>query len=107
MAYNVITQELEHRMSHLLNSIQRQQNNLKSEFAVLQTNFYAIKPNSYTHDQAVPAATWTIKHNLGYHPNVTVVDSSDRVVIGDVTYVDENTVIATFAASFGGKAYLS
>jgi hypothetical protein len=64
-------------------------------------------PQAYTHDQGVPASTWTITHNLGYPPNVTILDSTGRVVEGDIAYPDANTVVLTFTASFGGKAYLS
>jgi hypothetical protein len=63
--------------------------------------------NSYVHDQAIPAATWNIQHNLGYFPNVTVVDSSERVVFGDVTYIDNNNITVDFAGGFSGKAYVS
>ncbi len=62
---------------------------------------------SYVHDQSVPAATWTINHNLGYFPNVTVVDSAGNQVIGQVQYISLNSMTINFNASFGGKAYLS
>lgn len=61
----------------------------------------------YVHDQATPAATWNVVHNLGFFPSVTIVDSSGNEVIGDVQYQDAYTVIVTFGAAFGGKAYLS
>jgi hypothetical protein len=61
----------------------------------------------YTHTQSVSASTWTITHNLGYHPAVSVVDNGENVVIGDVTYVSANALTISFSASFGGKAYLS
>jgi hypothetical protein len=61
----------------------------------------------YTHIQNVASVTWTIVHNLGYVPNVMVVDSSDREVIGDVTVIDLNTITVTFSGAFGGKAHLS
>lgn len=62
---------------------------------------------SYTHDQATASATWTVVHNLGYYPNVAVVDSAGSEVIGEISYLDVNTVEITFANAFGGKAYLS
>lgn len=62
---------------------------------------------SYTHSQAVPAATWTINHNLGRFPSVTVVDSAGSVVAGNVEYVSNNTVVLYFSAAFGGSAYLN
>lgn len=62
---------------------------------------------SYTHNQNVPSNTWTINHNLGFYPGITVVDSSGNVVEGSYTYQDMNTIIASFSGAFSGKAYLS
>ncbi len=61
---------------------------------------------TYIHDQAAPSATWTIAHNLNRFPAVAVVDSANSVVYGDVVYDSANQVTVTFAAAFGGKAYL-
>lgn len=61
----------------------------------------------YTHDQSVAASTWTIAHNLGKVPSVTIVTSAGDVVYGDVRAIDLNTVEAKFSAPFAGKAYLN
>lgn len=63
--------------------------------------------SSYVHNQATPAATWTISHGLGYFPNVAPVDSLGREFICDVTYVDTNTITLTLTAAVAGKAYVS
>lgn len=57
--------------------------------------------------QAIASDVWEIKHDLNKYPSVTVVDSADSVVIGDVTYIDENNVRLTFSGAFSGKAYLN
>lgn len=62
---------------------------------------------SYTHRQATPATTWTVIHNLGFRPNVAIVDSAGTEVIGDVDYLDDNTVQLHFSVPFAGEAYLS
>lgn len=62
---------------------------------------------TYVHNQSVASATWDITHNLGKKPSITIVDSSDDEVEGDVTYVDNNTVQLNFSAAFSGKAYLN
>lgn len=62
---------------------------------------------SYTHTQAVAASVWTITHNLGKRPSVAVQDSSGTVVIGQVQYLDSNTVQLTFSAPFSGRADLN
>lgn len=66
-----------------------------------------FQPKTYVHVQDTAVTTWTINHNLGYYPSVTVVDSAGSEVVGDVTYPDANTVTATFGGAFGGRAYLS
>ena len=63
---------------------------------------------NFTFDQAVPAITWNVAHNLNKRVNVTVVDSSGRTVVGGcVTYVDNNNIQIEFGAAFSGKAYLN
>jgi hypothetical protein len=63
--------------------------------------------SSFRYVQPTAASVWTIVHNLGFYPSVTVVDSSHRVVYGEVDYPDVNSVRVTFSAAFGGEAYLS
>lgn len=62
---------------------------------------------TYTHTQSVPSATWSIEHNLGRHPSVSVVDSAGNVIYANVTYTSDNALVVTFSAAFGGKAYLN
>jgi len=71
------------------------------------TGTTGLSGGSYTHDQATPSAVWTVVHNLGYFPNVSVVDSANSLVIGDVSYTDNNTLTLTFNGAFAGKAYVS
>ena len=44
-------------------------------------------------------------HGLGKRPSVTVVDSAGTAVIGEIEYLDDNTVRLTFCAAFSGTAY--
>ena len=62
---------------------------------------------NFTFTQGTPATTWTITHNLGKFPSVSVVDTADTQVYGDVEYIDDNSLRVTFSAAFGGKAYLN
>ena len=57
--------------------------------------------------QALASATWNITHNLDKFCSVTVVNTSDEVVIGDVAYVNTNSLTITFSSAFSGKAYLN
>lgn len=62
---------------------------------------------TYVHIEPIPTATWVITHNLNKFPSVTVVDSSNREVIGEITYTDFNSLSITFSGGFSGKAYLN
>lgn len=62
---------------------------------------------TYTYNQQSPSAKWTIQHNLGKHPSVTVVDSAGTVVVGDVQYIDDNIIEVSFSGAFIGTAYLN
>lgn len=61
----------------------------------------------YVHTQSIPASVWNITHNLGFMPNITVVNSSEEVVEGSYEYLNSTTVKLTFNGAFSGKAYLS
>ena len=64
---------------------------------------------NYMHSQIIPAAVWTIVHNMGFVPGgVLVTDSAGTIVIGTITVIDANTIRIDFGPSvFGGYAYLS
>jgi hypothetical protein len=62
---------------------------------------------TYTHTQTVPDTTWTITHNLGYNPNVTIIDAALNNIEGDIQYNSINELTITFSVSVYGTAYLS
>lgn len=62
---------------------------------------------SYRHIQSTVSDTWQITHNLGWYPNITVVDSAGSVVEGEIDYTSENSLTLLFASPFSGTAYLS
>jgi hypothetical protein len=62
---------------------------------------------AYIHTQGVASNAWTITHNLGFHPNVTVQDSGGSIVEGEITYTNTNSLTVSFQAAFSGTAYLS
>lgn len=61
----------------------------------------------HTHTQGTVSSAWTINHNLGGFPSVSVVDSAKTVVFGEVQYVSSSQVVVTFSAPFSGYAYLT
>lgn len=62
---------------------------------------------SYTHSQGSDSSTWTIEHNLGFYPSVSVFMSSGDVVEGAIEHQDVNTLTITFSVAISGTAYLS
>ena len=62
---------------------------------------------NFTYTQSTPSATWTITHNLGKFPSVSVVDSANTQVYGNVDYINDNSLTLTFTSAFSGKAYLN
>ena len=66
-----------------------------------------IEDVSYRHIQAISLSTWDITHNLGWYPNITVVDSAGSIVEGEISYTNENSLSLIFSSAFSGNAYLS
>lgn len=65
------------------------------------------KSDIYEHHQIASANVWEIEHNLEKFPSVTIIDSAGTMVMGDVTYTNENKVIVKFSSSFSGRALLN
>lgn len=67
----------------------------------------APKDSHYTHDQNSVSDIWSVTHNLGKKPSVTVVDSADTVLYGSVSYTNDNSLTITLSAPTSGKAYMN
>lgn len=61
----------------------------------------------YVHTQASISSTWVINHNLGFFPNVTVLDSSNRMLETYVEYNNVNTATIIMNSAASGKAFLT
>lgn len=62
---------------------------------------------SYTHGQTSTSATWTVDHNLGFNPNVTVKDNYGNIIEGYITYTSNSSLTIEFSLAVSGYAYLS
>ena len=62
---------------------------------------------TFTQHFAAPSTLWTVIHNLGAQPAVTVVDLNGDVIGADVSFLDLNTVAVRFAMPFAGTALLN
>lgn len=58
---------------------------------------------NYVFVQSVPATVWTITHNLGKFPSVSVVNINNVTMYGNVTYLNENELQIEFSAGFPAK----
>jgi hypothetical protein len=60
----------------------------------------------FTHGQTNPDTTWVINHNLMRFPGVTIINGAKLEVVGNVEYVDQNSLKVKFSSEQTGTAYL-
>ena len=56
--------------------------------------------------QPIPSLVWTINHNLGFEPSVSITDVFGAFVEAEVLNVSTNVTVITFLAPLSGKARL-
>lgn len=66
-----------------------------------------VSDKNYVYEWATLESSITITHNLGKYPSVSIVDTAGSEIIGDITYVNENSVTLSFSARIRGKAYFN
>lgn len=64
-------------------------------------NFYS---HTYIHTQASPSATWTINHNLGFKPSISLITDGGAEFVADVSHASVNTTIVTLSSALSGAA---
>lgn len=79
----------------------------KNIYIVAFHSYKAEGDKNYIHTQGLSATSWNITHNLNKFPSVSVIDSDNKLVVGEVQYQDPNNLTVTFSGSFSGKAYLN
>lgn len=80
-----------------------QENNIEAGFSINPV----IADKYFVFEQAESSDEWLVKHNLNKKASVTIVDEYDRVVEGDIQYIDNNTIKICFKCLFKGKVYLN
>lgn len=63
--------------------------------------------SAYTHTQSVAASSWTVTHNLGYRPAVSVLTDGGQVRLAEVTHLSVNQCRVDFAAASTGSVVVS
>ena len=76
-------------------------------YYVFSNTTTGVADKKFTHEQSSAAATWTVTHNLDKQPAVSVVDSTDNVIICEVEYTSLNQVELRFSTPYSGKAYFN
>lgn len=61
----------------------------------------------YVHTQNTPSNQWNITHNLGFFPNVTILDNENRIIEADTQYLNINSVKIVMNVALSGVAYLT
>jgi hypothetical protein len=61
----------------------------------------------YVHTQSSISSSWVVNHNLGFFPNITVLDNSNRILETDVQYNNVNTATIIMNSAASGKAFLT
>lgn len=61
----------------------------------------------YLHDQQTASSSWVITHNMDKYPSVSIVDTSNDIIMGEIRYNSLNQLTITFTADISGKAYLN
>jgi hypothetical protein len=75
---------------------------------LLNTDFSAGGGDGgYDHVQSSPSATWTINHNLGYRPAVSLLSAGGVEMIAEIVHTSANQVVATFKQAVAGRARLA
>lgn len=72
-----------------------------------QTGGSGSGDKEHIHIQYTPTNIWVINHDLDKYVSVSIVDSDNNLVIGDVQYNNRNTITVTFQVPFSGKAYIN
>ena len=85
------------------------QHGLETLWGEIQTYVNARGDKTYVYTQDNASKTWTITHNLGKNPSVTILEGgvNGSEVEGDITYTNLNTLVLTFESSISGIAYLN
>jgi hypothetical protein len=66
-----------------------------------------IQPVAFAYTPNDSMQVWVVTHNLGFYPNVTVVDNAGNKYEGDIVYNSINQVTVTFTNYVFGTMYLS
>lgn len=62
---------------------------------------------SFVFEKQSDSSTWSVTHNLGYRPAVSIQDYAKNGIEGDVEHINVNSLVINFSTGVSGYAYLS
>lgn len=74
---------------------------------IANANWILQRGSSYTHTQTVATGLWTINHNLGYHPAVSIFNTAGNESRGHINRIDDNSLTVAFSRAIAGTGYCS
>lgn len=77
------------------------------EFKKIYADEGEVKSENYIYSQVTASDTWNINHSLNKYPSVTIINTSNEQVFGDIIYINENNVQIKFSAPVSGRATLN
>ena len=96
-----------HPDTHPVSMIVQDEDNVFFTAAEKAAALKIIATSNYEHTQLIASDNWIVVHFLDKKPAVTVVDSADTVVVGEIIYLNNDTVELRFNGQFSGKAYFN
>jgi hypothetical protein len=74
----------------------------RTPIEVILTQAGVVVP--YVHTQPMPALNWAINHNLGFRPDVTLLNSGGVEIEGEIVHISDNLAVAIFVVPVSGTA---
>lgn len=63
--------------------------------------------SNYVHEQNTASDFWSIQHDLGKYPSVTIVDTAGDECEGVINFVSLNLITVSFSSAFAGRAFVN
>jgi len=92
-------EEISHMLINLMKRLGILEKTIKDAGQLGDKNFIFNKPTA--------SNTWVITHNLNKNPSVTVIDDTNTLVLGAITYNSMNQITISFNGNISGVAYLN
>jgi hypothetical protein len=58
---------------------------------------------NFVFEQDTPLQEWIVTHNMNKYPAVTILDTNEKEIIGEIEYIDENSLAVRFNYNLTGK----